>query len=203
VSTPETRGMTARVLHDDAHKLLIESGLFGLLERAFGDPMVAGSAGYDLMVWRQIDLWVPFETERASEFVGFGHELVTMFAEAKLKLPRASFFNAYLSPHPIGAGFNWHLDFTDTGARPWIVDLWAFDPFDYAARQARDFAFRTDLVVANRDLILKLKSEARERGPDYYGNRISAWDIYRFVLAGAGDSLSTLEMWKLKQAATG
>jgi len=192
--------MTARVLQDATHKMLIDTGLFALLERAFGGPMVAGSAGYDLMVYRQVDIWMPFEPERASEFAGFIHELVTLFTEAKCTLPRASFLNAYLEPHPVGQAFSWRLDFTDATNRSWTVDLWAFEPFDYAARQARDFAFRTDLLATDRDLILRLKSEARERGQGYYGTRISAWDIYQFVLAGAGDSLSTLEIWKLKQA---
>jgi hypothetical protein len=195
--------MTARVLQDATHKMLLETGLFGLLERAFGDPMVAGSAGYDLMVWRQVDIWMPFEPDRPSEFAGFIHELVTLLAEARCTLPRASFLNAYVTDHPLGSGFNWRLDFTDATNQGWLADLWAFEPFDYAARQARDFALRTDLLATDRDLILRLKTEARERGQGYYGSRISAWDIYQFVLAGAGNSLSTLEIWKLKRTAAG
>jgi hypothetical protein len=193
--------MTARVLHDDSHRLLLETGLFALLERAFGEPMVAGSAGYDLMVRRQIDVWMPFEAERAAEFVGFGHELVTLFAELGPGLPQASFFNAYLRPHPLGSGFNWRLDFTDSGGHSWLVDLWAFEPFDFAVRQARDFAVRTDLLGLDRDTLLRLKTEARERGGDYYGARVSAWDVYQFALAGAGDSLGALELWKSRQNA--
>lgn len=196
MSAADTRAMTARVLHDDTHRLLIETGLFGLLERAFGEPMVSGSAGYDLMIRRQIDIWMPFEAERASEFVGFGHELVTLFAAAGPGLPQACFFNAYLKPHPLGSGFNWRLDFTDAGGHAWVIDLWAFEPFDFAVRQARDFAFRTDLLALDRDLILRLKTEARDRGGDYYGSRVSAWDIYQFVRAGAGDSLTALDMWR-------
>jgi len=203
VTAADTRTMTARVLHDDADRLLLETGLFALLERAFGEPMVAGSAGYDLMVRRQIDIWMPFEAERASEFVGFGHELVTLFAEAGPGLPQASFFNAYLRPHALGSGFNWRLDFADAGGHYWLIDLWAFEPFDFAVRQARDFALRTDLLALDRDTILRLKSEARERGGDYYGARVSAWDVYQFLRAGAGDSLSALELWKSRQPVAG
>lgn len=195
----DTRAMTARVLHDDAHRMLIETGLFALLERAFGTPMVAGSAGYDLMVRRQVDIWVPFEAERASEFAGFIHELVSLFADAGLGLPRAAFRNAYLEPHPIGSGFRWRLDFADAGGHAWSADLWAFEPFDYAVRQARDFAFRTDLLALDRDLILRLKTEARDKGDDYYGTRISAWDVYQFIRTGAGDSLTALDIWKSRQ----
>jgi hypothetical protein len=198
-TTPQTRAMTARVLQDDTHKMLLDTGLFPLLEQAFGGPMVAGSAGYDLMVYRQVDIWMPFEPERASEFAGFIHELVTLFEGAKCSLSKASYLNAYVNEHPVGQGFNWRLDFIDATNRGWTADLWAFEPFDYAARQARDFAFRADLLGSDRDLILRLKSEARERGQGYYGTRVSAWDIYQFVLAGGGDSLSTLEIWKIKR----
>jgi hypothetical protein len=201
VSAADTRAMTARVIHDDTHRLLLETGLFALLERAFGEPMVSGSAGYDLMIRRQIDIWMPFEADRASEFVGFGHELVTLFGELGPGLPEARFFNAYLRPHELGSGFNWRLDFTDAGGHAWFIDLWAFEPFDFAVRQARDFALRTDLLAFDRDLILRLKTEARERGGDYYGTRVSAWDVYQFVRAGAGDSLGALEIWKSRQPA--
>lgn len=199
MSSAETRAMTARVLHDDAHRMLLETGLFALFDRAFGEPMVSGSAGYDLMIRRQIDVWVPFEPERASEFVGFGHEIVTLFADAGLSFPRASYLNAYLEPQPIGVGFCWQLQFADAEGHAWQVDLWAFEPFDYAVRQARDFALRADLLSLDRDLILRLKTEARERGADYYGPRVSAWDVYQFVRAAAGDSLSGLDIWKSRQ----
>ena len=65
-------------------------------------------------------------------------------------------------------------------------------------RQARDFSLRTDLQACDRDLILRLKTEARERS-NYYGVIVTAWDIYQFVIAGAGTSLSALEMWKKSQ----
>ena len=89
---------------------------------------------------------------------------MTLFGELGPGLPQASFFNAYLRPHLLGSGFNWQLDFTDAGGHAWLIDLWAFEPFDYAVRQARDFALRTDLLAFDRDLILRLKTEARERG---------------------------------------
>ena len=79
------------------------------------------------------------------------------------------------------------------------VGIWGWDPFDYAVRQARDFSLRTDLAACDRDLILRLKTEARERA-NYYGIRITGWDIYQFAIQQAGDSLSALEKWKSAQA---
>ena len=53
-------------------------------------------------------------------------------------------------------------------------------------------------AACDRDLILGLKTEARERD-NYYGVKISSWDIYQFAIQKAGDSLSALEMWKARQ----
>ena len=54
------------------------------------------------------------------------------------------------------------------------------------------------LAACDRDLVLRLKTEARER-EHYYGLRVTSWDIYQFVIAKAGDSLSALEKWKREQ----
>ena len=55
--------------------------------------------------------------------------------------------------------------FNDFAGFPWTVDIWGWDPFDYAVRQARDFSLKTDLQGLDRDLILRLKTEARARPP--------------------------------------
>ena len=47
----------------------------------------------------------------------------------------------------------------------------------------------------DRDLILRLKTEARER-PGYYGVMVQSFDIYQFAIQGAGDTLDELERWK-------
>lgn len=62
-------------------------------------------------------------------------------------------------------------------------------------RQARDDNLRLDLANADRDLILRLKHEARAR-PDYYGQRVTSFDIYQFAIEGAGSSLEELEAWQ-------
>jgi len=62
-------------------------------------------------------------------------------------------------------------------------------------RQARDANLRADLTRCDRDLILRLKHEARAR-PGYYGVMVGSFDIYQFAVAGAGETLDELERWK-------
>lgn len=185
-------------LRSEAHALLADSGLFELLQRRFSDPTVTGSASYDLMVWRSIDIHLAIDATERSDWFAFGAQLAAHLDAVGLGLPRATFGNDYLEPGPMGQGLYWGLEFNDFSGNRWLVNLWGWDPFDYAVRQARDFTLRTDLAGADRDLILRLKTEARARS-NYYGNIVTAFEIYQFAIAKAGDSLSALEKWKATQ----
>jgi hypothetical protein len=196
--SPAQRAEIAQQLREEAHALLAESGLFALLLETFGDPTVTGSAGYDLMVWRDIDIHLAVEADRWADWMAFGGKLARLFNDAGLPLHQATYLNDWVDPHPLGAGLYWGLQLKDAAGNPWKIDLWGWDPFDYAVRQARDFSLRTDLAACDRDLILRLKTEARARD-NYYGVRVSSFDIYQFCIARAGESLSALEMWKIKQ----
>jgi hypothetical protein len=198
VGTPEARAETARQLRDEARQVLADTGLFALLTDRFGEPTVTGSAGYDLMVWRDIDIHLPLEAERWGEWMAFGQDLAAQLHSVGLALHKATFINDWVDPHPLGAGLYWGIEFKDFAANSWKLDIWGWDPFDFAVREARDASLRADLRGSDRDLILRLKTEARER-PHYYGHHVTSWDIYQFAIARAGDSLSALERWKAKQ----
>jgi hypothetical protein len=198
MSSPAKRAEIAKDLREQAHALLADTGLYALLADNFGDPTVTGSAGYDLMVWRDIDVHLAIEADRWAEWMAFGGKLAALFEANGLGLHKATYINDYIDPHPLGAGLYWGLEFKDSSGELWQIDLWGWDPFDFAVRQARDFSLRTDLAACDRDLILRLKTEARAR-ENYYGNIVTSWDIYQFAIARAGDSLSALEMWKRKQ----
>ena len=198
MGSPEGRAETARQLREEVRHVLAETGLFALLADRWGEPTVTGSAGYDLMVWRDIDIHLAVEADRAVDWMAFGLDLQAQFESVGLALRKATFANDWVDPQAPDHGLLWTIEFTDFAGNPWTVDIRGWDPFDFAVRQARDFSLRTDLAAANRDLILRLKTEARER-PNYYGVRVTSWDIYQFVIQQAGDSLSALEMWKSRQ----
>jgi hypothetical protein len=196
--SPAERAETALELREDAYALLTQTRIFELLARSFADPMVTGSASYDLMVWRDIDIHMGVGADRYRDWMVFGGTLVKFFDAIGMPLIAASYGNGWIEAGPLGAGLEWTLRFRDGRGDLWQISLWGWDPFDYAVRQARDFSLKTDLEGCDRDLLLRLKTEARGRD-NYYGTRISAYDIYQFVIARAGDSLSGLEMWKKQQ----
>jgi hypothetical protein len=198
MGSPEARAEIAKNLRDDARQLLMDTGLFALLQDRFGEPSVTGSAGYDLMVWRDIDIDLAIEAERWGDWLALAGDIAAQLDSVGLTLGRATYINGHAEHHPLGVGLGWSINFNDFAGFAWQVDIWGWDPFDYAVRQARDFSLRTDLSALDRDLILRLKSEAREQ-PNYYGTRISAWDIYQFVIAKGGQTLNALEQWKARQ----
>ncbi len=193
--TPAVRAETASKLRSEAIELLTNTGLFDLLELRFGRAFVTGSAGYDLMVWRDIDIHMPVEGDRWAEWATFGGELARHFEGVGITLHKASFLNDYVEPHPLGAGLYWGIEFRDFDGQPWKCDLWGWEPFDFEIRDSRDETLRLDLARADRDLILRLKTEARER-ENYYGTVVGSFDIYQFAIQRAGETLEELEAWK-------
>lgn len=194
-STAQSRAAAASALLREAGLLLHRTGLFRLLEERFGKVKITGSAGYDLMVWRDIDIHMPVEAAGWADWAYLGSEIARQLQDCGLQLHKATYLNDYVDPHPLGAGLYWGIEFRDHEGNPWKCDLWGWDPFDFAVREARDESFKLDLSRCDRDLILRLKTEARERH-DYYGVVVTSFDIYEFVIAGAGDTLDELEAWK-------
>jgi len=191
----EQRAHLADELREEARLLLVGSGLLELLNGRFGEAIVTGSAGYDLMTWRDIDIHMPCDADRWPEWAALGGEIAQTLADRGLTLHTATFRNDYIEPHPLGAGLHWSIELRDFADSHWKCNIWGWDPFDFAVRQARDANLRADLDRCNRDLILRLKHEARQR-PDYYGVMVGSFDIYQFAIAGAGETLDELERWK-------
>ncbi len=198
MGTAAERAATASALRQEAYSLLTQTRIFELLSRSFTDPMVTGSASYDLMVRRDIDIHMAVDAERYRDWMSFGSTLVKFFDAIGMPLLRAQYINGWIDTHPTGSGLHWGLGFNDDKGDSWQVDLWGWDPFDYAVRQARYFSLKTDLEAVDRDLVLRLKTEAQAR-PNYYGVILNAFDVYQFVIAGAGTSLDALERWKEAQ----
>lgn len=190
----DQRAGIAAQLRQEAGTLLGQTGLFALLQSRYGQVLVTGSAGYDLMVRRDIDLSVPVEAAAWADWAGLGGDLARQLQAAGIALHQASYLNLYADPQPIDAGLNWRLEFRDHAGNPWTCDIWGWDPFDFAVRQARDDSLRVDLSHADRDLILRLKHEARARN-GVHGTTLSSFDIYQFAIQRAGDTLADLEAW--------
>jgi hypothetical protein len=190
-----TRSALAADLRARAQAILTDTGWLDLFARHFGAVAATGSFSYDLMVWPDIDIHMPVEPNARAEWLALGIEINRGLNAAGCRLHRAHYWDDYVDPHPLGAGLYWGIEFRDRDDTPWKADLWGWAPDDYEKRQARDAELKSALAKADRDLILRLKLEARAK-PGYYGTIVGSWDLYRFAIAGAGDTLEALERWK-------
>lgn len=189
---------TSRNLSRRARDILTATGWQDLFTGRFGECALTGSARYDLMVWPDIDIHMPVPASYRIEWAAMLAELNAGLERAGLRLHKAQMWDDYVDPHPLGAGLYWGIQFVEADGTAWKSDIWGWEPEDYVRRQACDAALVTRLEAADRNLILALKIAARER-PDYYGAQVGSWDIYQFVLAGAGRTLEELEAWKARQ----
>jgi hypothetical protein len=167
-----------------AEAILEATGWPALFAERFGTCALTGSARYDLMVWPDIDIHMPVPASYRIQWAAMLAELNAGLEAAGLRLHKAQMWDDYVDPHPLGAGLYWGLQFVEADGTAWKSDIWGWEPDDYARRQARDADLMERLAGTDRDLILRLKTEARAR-PDYYGSVVGSWDIYQFVLAGA------------------
>jgi ribosomal protein S18 acetylase RimI-like enzyme len=188
------RAQAARALRDRAYRILAWTGLLQRLAKRFGTAVLTGSAAYDLMLWPDIDIHMPVDPSRRVEYAALAGKIAAWLPAAGLQLHRAQFLDDYVEPHPLGAGLNWGIEFRDPAGTPWKCDIWGWEPADFARRQERDRELRDALLAADRDLILRLKSEARERS-NFYGVVVGSYDIYRFAIARAGTTLDELVAW--------
>jgi hypothetical protein len=147
------------------------------------------------MVWRDIDVHMPVAPEARLDYAALLPEIGGRFEAAGLRLHKAQFLDDYVDPHPLGAGLYWGIEFRDAANQPWKADLWGWAPDDFEQRQRSDRELIARLAEADRELILRLKREARSR-PGFYGVVATSMDIYRFAIARAGTTLDALEAWK-------
>ncbi len=187
----------AAQLRQRAETILTTTGWRDLFTSRFGTCALTGSARYDLMVWPDIDIHMPVDPGYRIKWAAMLADLNAGLERAGLRLHKAQMWDDYVDPHPLGAGLYWGIQFVEADGTAWKSDIWGWATDDYAIRQAKDadlLARLARLATADRDLILRLKTEAMAR-PDYYGPVVGSWHIYQAVLAGAS-SLEAVERWK-------
>jgi hypothetical protein len=181
----------AETLRLEALELIASAKLTEQLQDNFGDCALVGSAALNLMTWRDIDLYVPVERAQAQRFVdvlppvyaalnGTGHIVTRITFNEEWALPRGDY----------GSGYYWGLRVRTEAGDAWKIDLWGWDRPTFERKLAELRTLELALAEADRELILRLKREAQELPG--FRSEITSWDIYQFVLAGAGTTLSEL-----------
>jgi hypothetical protein len=181
--------MTNEVIKREADELIVRSGLRELLHD-YPSWFIGGSYSYDLMCWRDLDIYV----------LDHVHDLHRCFAVAATITKRLdvwkSRFTNNLQSHP--KGYYWGLKFGNEREGAWKIDLWFMPQEDFTRHAEYSKRMKERLTEETRVAILLIK-EAYWRRPEYR-DTITSDDIYRAVLDDGVRSVEEFASIKLRVA---
>jgi hypothetical protein len=169
-------------LKTEADLLILSCRLPELLA-GYADWMIGGSYSYDLMCWRDLDLYVLDPQVDLKRCFEIGYELTERLSAKKAR------FTNNLGGEP--NGFYWGIKLEDERQGAWKLDVWFLDQRGYEEHAAYSSAMREKLTPENRAIILAIK-EVYWRQP-VYRDTITSDLIYRAVLENSVRTIRDFE----------
>lgn len=174
----------ANSLRNDADLVLDRQGLRQILEQ-YGKVHVSGSYALELMVWRDLDIYLEVPDISEGQFFQLGGEIATRLRPVKM-----NFRNERLNQTPnLPQGLYWGIYLGNDRDSTWKIDIWAVTPAQCRELIAFSDALKSRLTSSTKDSILHLKSRLW-RDPRYRKS-FTALDIYRAVLDGGTTDVAT------------
>ena len=114
---------TDRALRAEADELLEEKGLRALLASC-GTIHVSGSYALELMVWRDLDVYLATRQWTIDRHFQLGQRIAALLAPVRMQFldNRSGHFD------DLPRGLYWGVVLGDVLAGAWKIDLWAVDP---------------------------------------------------------------------------
>jgi hypothetical protein len=169
-------------LKTEADLLMRRCGLPELLA-VYSDWFIGGSYSYDLMCWRDLDLYVLDLERDLKQCFAIGYELTERLGAQK------SHFTNNVGGEP--SGFYWGIRLGDTRQGAWKLDVWFLDQAGYERHAAYSSTMRDKLTRESRSIMLAIK-EAYWRRPEYR-DTVTSDMIYRAVLDHGVRTVSDFE----------
>lgn len=177
-------------LKTEADLLILRCGLPGLLA-VYPGWFIGGSYSYDLMCWRDLDVYVLDPERDLKRCFEIGYELTR-------RLPaRKSRFTNNVGGEP--DGFYWGIKAGDERQWAWKLDVWFLDQAGYEQHADYSSGLREKLTTGNKAIILAIK-EAYWRRPEYR-DTVTSDLIYRAVLDHGVRTVSDFERFVKGSAA--
>jgi hypothetical protein len=159
-------------LKSEANLLVSECGLSDLLAE-YPDWFIGGSYSYDLMCWRDLDIYVLDPEHNLKRCFDVGYELTRRLAAKKSR------FTNNLGGEP--NGLYWGIKLGEERQGAWKLDVWFLDLAGYQQHAAYSARLRESLTAETRSAILAIKEAYWQRPA--YRDTITSDMIYRAVLA--------------------
>ncbi len=158
-------------LKTEADLLIFKCRLPELLA-VYAGWFIGGSYSYDLMCWRDLDIYVLDPEHDLKQCFEIGYELTRRLAGKKSR------FTDNVGGEP--SGFYWGIKLGDVRQGAWKLDIWFLDLVGYEQHAAYSSYMREKLTTENRSSILAIK-EAYWQRPEYR-DTVTSDLIYRAVL---------------------
>jgi hypothetical protein len=167
----------------EADEILYEKGLLQILNE-FGQPRIAGSYSFDLMSWRDLDIYL--ETEMMAEENHFllGGKIAACFHPLKM-----SFRNELIGKtRGLPAGLYWGVYLGDERKGAWKIDIWVVNKEECERLMKYSSEIEKRLTPETRTYIMEIKSQCWQ--DPRYRKEYTSSDIYEAVLKHKVSTLS-------------
>jgi hypothetical protein len=182
--------MDNKELKAEADQLMQECHLPELLA-VYARWFIGGSYSYDLMCWRDLDVYVLDSQHDLKRCFEVGYELTQRLAAKK------SFFTNNVGGEP--NGLYWGIRLGDTRQGAWKLDVWFLDSDSYEEHANYSTNLIGRLTTEERLAILEIK-ESYWRRPEYR-NTITSDLIYRTVLDNGVRTVDNFELFLIQGTA--
>jgi len=162
--------------------LLQACGLPELL-RSYPDWFVGGSYSYDLMCWRDLDIYILDPRRDLKQCFEVAYELTQRLSAKKSR------FTNNIGGEP--NGLYWGIKLGDERQGAWKLDVWFLDSTSYRQHAQYSASMREKLTAETRSFILAIK-EAYWRRREYR-DTVTSDMIYRAVLEKGAKDVSNFE----------
>ena len=163
--------------------LLIQECRLPELLAGYPGWFVGGSYSYDLMCWRDLDIYVLDAQHDLKRCFEIGYELTARLAARKSRFTN----NVGGEPN----GFYWGIKLGDERQGAWKLDVWFLDVVSYERHAAYSAEMGERLTTETRSTICAIK-EAYWRRPEYR-DTVTSDHIYRAVLEHGISDVSDFE----------
>jgi hypothetical protein len=153
--------------------------------------MIGGSYSYDLMCWRDLDLYVLDPQCDLKRCFEIGYELTERLSAKKCR------FTNNLGGVP--NGFYWGIKLGNERQGAWKLDVWFLDHQGYEEHAAYSSGMREKLTPENRAIILGIKEAYWRQAA--YRDTITSDMIYRAVLENGVRTIHDFESFVKESAA--
>jgi hypothetical protein len=163
--------------------LLIQECQLPELLAVYSRWFVGGSYSYDLMCWRDLDVYVLDPQHDLKRCFEIAYELTHRLAAQKSRFTN----NVGGEPN----GLYWGIKLGDERQGAWKLDVWFLDLRSYEQHADYSVSMRERLTTETRSAILEIK-EAYWRRPEYR-DTITSDSIYRAVFENGVRTTSDFE----------